>query len=80
MVNGSCACGKIRYEIDGDLKGPISYCHCWRCRKQSGSSFGTTASLRLGQLRFVEGKELLSSWESSPGFRRRLSRRYVFTE
>jgi hypothetical protein len=70
MLKGSCACGRVRYEIHGELLGPVTYCHCWRCRKHSGSSFGTTAGIRAGDLRFVLGEELLSSWESSPGFHR----------
>ncbi len=70
MLKGSCACGKVEYEIEGDLDGPITYCHCWRCRKHSGSSFGTTATLRKTQLSFKCGEELLSYWESSPGFQR----------
>lgn len=67
MLDGSCACGRVRYEIRGELLGPVTYCHCWRCRKQSGSSFGTTAAVRSDELVFVAGEELLASWESSPG-------------
>lgn len=70
MLKGSCACGHVRYEIHGGLLGPVTYCHCWRCRKQSGSSFGTTAGLKATALAFVAGEYLLRSWESSPGFRR----------
>lgn len=70
MLKGSCACGQIRYEIRGSLLGPITYCHCWRCRKQSGSSFGTTAGLEAMALVFVAGEDLMRSWESSPGVRR----------
>lgn len=32
-LGGSCACGRVRYAIEGELIGPITYCHCWRCRK-----------------------------------------------
>lgn len=70
MLNGSCACGRVRYQIRGRLVGPVTYCHCWRCRKHSGSSFGTTAGIRAGDLSFLSGEDLLSSWESSPGIRR----------
>lgn len=70
MLNGSCACGKITYEISGSLIGPVTYCHCWRCRKHSGSSFGTTAGVKASELKFTSGAELLSFWESSPGVRR----------
>ncbi|NNL67974.1 MAG: GFA family protein [Myxococcales bacterium] len=70
MLTGSCACGRVRYEIHGELIGPITYCHCWRCRKHSGSSFGTTVGVRAEAFRVVAGEERLASWESSPGVRR----------
>lgn len=70
MLKGSCACGEVRYKIDGELVGPISYCHCWRCRKHSGSSFGTTANVRSHELRIIAGESNLKFWESSPGVRR----------
>lgn len=70
MLTGSCACGRVRYEIRGELLGPVTYCHCWRCRKHSGSSFGTTAEVRASELVFLTGEDLLASWESSPGVAR----------
>ena len=70
MLKGSCACGRVTYQIHGDLIGPITYCHCWRCRKHSGSSFGTTAGVKPSTLKFVTGEDLLRSWESSPGVHR----------
>ena len=70
MLKGSCACGRVRYEIRGASIGPLTYCHCWRCRKHSGSSFGTTAGVKAAELVILSGEELLSSWESSPGVHR----------
>ena len=70
MLTGSCACGKVKYEISSKLIGPLTYCHCWRCRKHSGSSFGTTAGVVAKDLHFTNGKGQLSYWESSPGVRR----------
>jgi hypothetical protein len=70
MLKGSCACGQVRYEIHGRLHGPITYCHCWRCRKHSGSSFGTTAGVKAGDLVFTHGEGVLSFWPSSPGVKR----------
>ena len=67
MLRGSCACQKIRYQIDGPFLEPVTYCHCWRCRKHSGTSFGTTVGLDTTALHFTEGENLLSSWQSSPG-------------
>lgn len=70
MLKGSCACGRVRYEIRGGLVGPVGYCHCWQCRKHSGSSFGTTAAVKAAEFFVVSGEELLSSWQSSPGIHR----------
>ncbi len=70
MLKGSCACGRIRYEIRGEFVGPVRYCHCWRCRKHSGSSFGTTVGVAAANFFLVSGEGLLSSWESSPGIHR----------
>lgn len=70
VLEGSCACGRIAYRIRGELLGPLTYCHCWRCRKHSGSSFGTTAAVKADALEVLRGSELLSGWESSPGVQR----------
>lgn len=70
MLEGSCACGRVRYAIRGPLLGPVTYCHCWRCRKHSGSSFGTTVGVKADDLTVVSGEDLLSRWESSPGIHR----------
>ena len=70
MLKGSCACERVRYELHGDLAGRVAYCHCWQCRKHSGSSFGTTSPVKAAEFRIVSGEELLSSWESSPGIHR----------
>jgi hypothetical protein len=70
MLHGSCACGQITYEIQGELIGPVTYCHCWRCRKHSGSSFGTTSAVAAAHFVVRSGETLFSYWESSPGVRR----------
>lgn len=69
MLKGSCLCGGIRYEIDGDL-GPVVNCHCAQCRKSSGASFTTNASVPAASFCFVAGAELLKEWESSAKVRR----------
>jgi hypothetical protein len=70
MLHGSCACGRVRYQLDGELRGALGHCHCWQCRKHSGASFGTTAAVMTEEFSVVAGEELLSSWESSPGIAR----------
>ncbi len=35
MLNGSCLCGAVRFQVTGTPTG-ASVCHCGQCRKQSG--------------------------------------------
>jgi len=68
-ITGRCLCGGVRFEINGGL-GPVVYCHCSMCRRASGSSFATNASVRKENFRILSGHELLTEYESSPGNRR----------
>jgi hypothetical protein len=69
MLTGSCLCGGVRYEINGELSA-VTNCHCSLCRKMSGSAFSSGASIPASSFRFVAGEELLKQWESSPGYHR----------
>jgi hypothetical protein len=66
MLQGSCLCGAVRYEIDGEL-GAITFCHCSRCRKANGSAFLAASPVPTAQLRILSGQEILAHYESSPG-------------
>lgn len=70
MLQGSCACGKVRYEVQGGLVFRVAHCHCWQCRKHSGASFGTTSAVLTSEFSVVEGEDQIRYWESSPGIRR----------
>jgi hypothetical protein len=35
MHKGSCLCGNISFEVEGELPAPTA-CHCSQCRKHSG--------------------------------------------
>jgi hypothetical protein len=74
MLKGSCGCGRVHYVVAGPLLEPVNHCHCWRCRKHSGASFGTSASIRAADFSVVAGADLLSFWESSPRVRRVFAR------
>ncbi len=69
MVNGSCLCGGVRYEVRGPFT-LMAHCHCTQCRKASGADFATNASLNLEDFELIAGRELLAEYESSPGQRR----------
>ena len=41
MHTGSCLCGAVRFEVEGELEGPDA-CHCGQCRKVSGHYWAST--------------------------------------
>jgi hypothetical protein len=69
MLKGSCLCGKVQYEVRG-LPKVAYYCHCGRCRKQSGSSFATNMAVLREDFVLVSGEEMLSYYQPSPLLRR----------
>lgn len=66
---GSCLCGQVGYAVL-QLDSPIGHCSCRTCRKAHAAAFNSYASVRLEHFQWLRGKELLKSFESSPGKRR----------
>ena len=54
MLRGSCLCGGVRYEYEGEL-GTAGYCHCEDCRRISGSAFGVSVRAVAERFRIVAG-------------------------
>jgi hypothetical protein len=67
MPKGSCLCGAVRFEVDGELAPPDA-CHCSQCRRQSGHYFAST-NVRRDAIR-IEGEENVSWYCSSEKVRR----------
>ncbi len=65
MIEGSCLCGGVRYQYDGEI-GEISICHCSQCRKAQGSSFAAVSPVDAAKFRLLAGAELLREYRSSP--------------
>lgn len=69
-MRGSCLCGAVAYEIDR-LDGPIVHCFCRTCRKAQAAACASTARVDRAHFRWLRGREVLRSFESSPGKLRR---------
>lgn len=54
-VDGSCHCGKIRFEADVNPE-QISICHCTDCQKLSGSAFRANVSAPAAGFRILTGE------------------------
>ncbi|MEM7288640.1 MAG: GFA family protein [Actinomycetota bacterium] len=42
MNSGACACGAVRYRVDGPLRN-VTNCHCERCRRITGHFMAASA-------------------------------------
>jgi hypothetical protein len=64
-IKGSCLCGGIEYEVNGEF-GKVVNCHCSMCRKATGAAFRTRAAVPPGAFRWLAGENLVSWYQSSP--------------
>src|SRR6185503_6475039 len=64
MLQGSCLCGAVRYEVTGPVHD-VHHCHCSMCRKAHGTAFSTFARLTAGDLGFVAGESEVRAYRSS---------------
>lgn len=69
MYKGSCLCGSVTYEVRGDLN-TVTYCHCTRCRKASGSAFAANATVAESAFEFVTGRSGLGTYSTAAGVHR----------
>ncbi len=69
MVRGSCLCGDVVYELEGEFQH-MSHCHCSMCRKSHGTAFATYVASPARGLRWICGEDRIARYESSPGFGR----------
>ncbi|MBV2187333.1 MAG: GFA family protein [Rhizobium sp.] len=59
---GACLCGGVRFTVEGAV-GPVVFCHCSQCRRQSGLHYAATDVPR-GRLT-VTGEDLISWYRAS---------------
>ncbi len=64
MIKGSCLCGKVKFEISGEIS-LMANCHCSMCRKNHGAPYVTYAGVDASQLSWVQGEDLIADYQSS---------------
>jgi len=52
----------VHYEITGDPFA-FNHCHCWRCRKSSGTGHASNILLKFDNVTWTSGEELLGSFK-----------------
>lgn len=53
MIEGGCHCGACRYQLDIDALDDVAVCHCSVCRRSSGGTHVTWATVPLGDFRWT---------------------------
>ena len=64
MISGHCECGRVRYEVDGDIVD-FSHCHCSQCRRLHGAAYATFAGVARDRFRYVSGEADVKVYPSS---------------
>ena len=54
--NGSCLCGKVKFEINGNFES-FYLCHCKYCQKDTGSAHAANLFSTTAELIWLSGKE-----------------------
>ena len=67
MPRGSCLCGAVSFEVEGELPGPDA-CHCSICRRVSGHYWASTDLPRSAVT--IHGAENVTWYQSSEKIRR----------
>ena len=65
-IAGGCLCGKVRYQISGQLYD-VSHCHCSMCRRQHGAVFATYADFDADDFSWISGEDLVKVYETASG-------------
>ena len=73
VLSGGCLCGRVKYQITGELF-MAAYCHCSVCRKAHGSAFRPRSLVWAKDFTWVQGKDSVSDYASSPGAHRTFCR------
>jgi len=64
LINGRCECGRVRYEVDGEIED-FSHCHCSQCRRLHGAAYATYADVSRARFRYVSGESDIKVYASS---------------
>lgn len=67
MIRGSCLCGEVAFTVDGRYS-EIGHCHCWKCRKVSGSNGNAVLLTSARSLRWDRGEASVKTYRMNDGW------------
>lgn len=62
VASGSCACGRVHFELEG---APLimMHCHCSRCRRARGTPYATNLAWKVDAVRYRVGEEMITDFD-----------------
>ncbi|MFI0399340.1 MAG: GFA family protein [Thiolinea sp.] len=66
MIQGSCLCGQIEYEVEL-IPDKVFNCHCSYCRKAHGADYVTVALAKGDTLNIIKGQDSLIEHQNEIG-------------
>ena len=63
---GTCWCGGVRFEVAVPFLR-VTSCHCTSCKKISGGGGTASGRARTEDIRIVDGRELIATYEPDEG-------------
>jgi len=64
MISGRCECGKVRYQVDGEITD-LSHCHCSQCRRLHGAAFASFGGVSRDRFHYLSGESDVRVYASS---------------
>lgn len=62
-IKGSCLCGKVSYQVNGELL-QATHCHCSQCRRAHGAAYATYADCNPDDFSWISGEALVRFFET----------------
>lgn len=62
MYQGSCLCGRVTYQLDGQFDH-FFLCHCKYCQKDTGSAHAANLFSERGTLSWLNGEHLVTRFD-----------------
>jgi hypothetical protein len=60
-ITGSCLCGEVKFEIDGDFES-FYLCHCRFCQKDTGSAHASNLFSSTAKLVWKSGQDKIKTY------------------
>jgi len=62
QIRGSCLCGAVTFEVSGPFEA-FHWCHCSRCRKDTGSAHASNLFARPDAIRWLSGADSVKRFD-----------------